>query len=308
MTAVGVIGLGAMGHPIARHLLAHGHQVVAYDIRPEPMEALRERGARTAGSPREVSGRSELTLVIVADDAQVTEVCLGAEGALAGATGGSVIAILSSVSPETCQTVGARAEATGVHVVDAPLMRGAMAAEDGKLLLMVGGDPQVAERCRPVFQAFAPDICHLGDLGLGQVGKSLNNLLIWASIVAIHEGAGLARALGADLGVLRDALQRSSGDSWVLREWDRICQLPRWWDQKDLEGVLHLAAKAHAAAPLAAALKELMKPRGPARAKEIFSRSGSAALPEASRVEQVPQRRARSHSQSVRRASPDSKE
>ncbi len=273
MTAVGVVGLGAMGQPIARHLLRRGHQVIAYDIRPEPVEAARALGARGAGSPREVGTLSELTLVIVADDAQVAEACLGTGGILAGAHRGSVIALLSSVSPETCRAVGGRAEAIGVHVLDAPMMRGAMAAEDGNLLLMVGGDARVVERCRPVFQAFAPDICHLGELGLGQVGKSVNNLLLWASIAAIHEGVGLARALGLELGALREALQRSSADSWVLREWDRICQIPRWWDQKDLEGVLHLAAKAHSPAPLAAALKELMKPLGPARATGIFSRS-----------------------------------
>ncbi len=274
MTAVGVVGLGAMGRPIARHLLRRGHQVIAYDIRPEPVEAACGLGARSAGSPREVGALSEITLVIVADDAQVAEACLGTDGILAGARPGSVIAILSSVSPETCHTVGGRAEAAGVHVVDAPMMRGAMAAEDGNLLLMVGGDAHVVERCQPVFQAFAPDICHLGDLGLGQVGKSVNNLLLWASVVAISEGTGLARALGVDLGALREALQRSSAESWVLREWDRICQIPRWWDQKDLDGVLHLAATAHAGAPLAAALKELMKPLGPARAKETFLRSG----------------------------------
>ena len=102
----------------------------------------------------------------------------------------------------------------------------------------------------------------------------INNLLLWGSVVAIHGGFGLAGALGLDLGALREALQRSSADSWVLREWDRTCQIPRWWDEKDLEGVLHLAAKADSAAPLAAALKELMKPLGPARAKEIFSPSG----------------------------------
>jgi len=271
MTAVGIVGLGAMGRPIARHLLRRGHQVIAYDTRPEAVEAACALGARGAGSPREVGALSEVTLVIVADDAQVTEACLGTDGILAGARRGSAIAILSSVSPETCRAVGGRAEVTGVHVVDAPMMRGAMAAEDGNLLLMVGGDARVVERCRPVFQAFAPDICHLGDLGLGQVGKSVNNLLLWASIVAISEGIGLARALGVDLGALREALQHSSADSWVLREWDRICQIPRWWDQKDLQGVLHLAAEARSAAPLAATLKELMKPLGPARAKGVFS-------------------------------------
>lgn len=153
------------------------------------------------------------------------------------------------------------------------MMRGPMAAEDGDLLLMVGGEAPVVERCRPVFQTFASDICHLGGLGLGQVGKSVNNLLLWASVVAIAEGIGLARALGVDVGALREALQRSSADSWVLREWDRICRIPRWWDQKDLEGILRLAARADSAAPLAAGLKELTKPMGPARAKRLFSRS-----------------------------------
>ena len=269
---VGVVGLGAMGHPIARHLLAHGYQVVAYDIKRELVETVRSRGAQSAGSPREVGAAGELTLIIVADDAQVTEVCVGADSVLAGASRDSVIAILSSVSPETCRKIASRAQGRGIHVIDAPMMRGAMAAEDGRLLLMVGGHPRVVERCRPVFQAFASDICHMGDLGLGQVGKSVNNLLIWASVVAIHEGIGLARTLGVDLGTLRDALQRSSGDSWVLREWDRICQIPQWWDQKDLEGVIHLADEVQYHVPLSKKLKEFMKPLSPDHAKWLFSR------------------------------------
>ncbi len=107
MDTVGVIGLGAMGRPSARHLLGGGYRVVAYDVKAELVEAVRKGGAQGAGSPREVGALSGLTLVSVADDAQVTEVCLGTDGILAGARRGSVIAILSSGSPEPVERLEA---------------------------------------------------------------------------------------------------------------------------------------------------------------------------------------------------------
>lgn len=271
MATVGVIGVGAMGNPIARHLLAKGHQVTVYDIKSELVLALESKGARTARNPAEVGEQSELNLVIVIDDAQVKEVCLGPGGIAEKAKVGSVIAIMSTVSPDTCREVAAGVRNRSIEVLDAPMVRGAVAAEEGNLLLMVGGASRVVERCRPALSAFATDICHLGDVGAGQVGKMVNNLLLWACFMASYEGLKLAKSLGVDPNVLRQALMISSGDNWALREWERNCKQVKWWHQKDFSGVLTVAEAAGVPVPLSALVKELIKPLGPKDAKALFS-------------------------------------
>ena len=271
MSAVGVIGLGAMGGPIAGHLLRHGHRVVGYDIKPGPMQALTKLGGRSAGSAREVGAQSELTLIVLVDDAQVIEACTGADGVLAGASKDAVIAILSSVSPHTCREIGARARPKAVHVLDAPMVRGELAAIAGTLLLMIGGDAGIVARCRPIFAAFAGDLCHLGELGAGEIGKMVNNMLLWVAVAANHEGIGFAKTLGADPAALRDSLRISSGDNWALREWERITAQPKWWDQKDLEGALQLAEKAGIPLPLMTLVKKLMEPLRPEKAQRLFA-------------------------------------
>ena len=268
--SAGVVGAGIMGGPIAGHMLQNGYAVTVYDIKRELVEDLGKRGARPARSPKEVAAQSELTLVIVVDDDQVKEVCLGPEGVLDGARPGAIVAICSTVHPSTCREVGERARARGVHVLDSPMVRGVWAAVEGKLLLMVGGDAGVLDRCRPVFHAFASDVCHLGDLGSGQVGKIVNNLILWACLMATREGLSLARSYGMDLSILRDALLRSSADNFALREWYRVSQQPKWWDQKDLKGVLELAEESQTPVPISAMVKELIKGFGPEDARNFF--------------------------------------
>ena len=293
MGQVGVIGLGAMGRSIARHLVARGHQVAACDVEPASVEALSRLGARAVRSPCEVGALSEMILVVVVDDDQVAEVCLGSDGVLAGARRDAVIVILSSVGPETCRTIASRAEASGAFVLDAPMIGGSVAAEEGALLLMVGGDPATLERCRPILQAFARDIWHLGPVGTGQIAKSINNLLLWASVTAIYESIALARPLGLDPAALRAILGHASGDSWALKEWESLCEIPKWWHQKDLDGVLRLAEKTGRPAPLAAALKDLLVDLTPGRAREVFAPSPLADPGHGSRPLKSPARRIR---------------
>lgn len=270
MSAVGVVGLGAMGGPIARHLVAHGHQVTGFDVDSSRMDALRKLGGRAAPSARAAAAHSELTLIVLVDDAQVVEVCLGPDGVLEGAAPDSVIVILSSVSPQTCQEVSRQAAAKGVHTLDAPMVRGEAAAQTGKLLLMVGGEARIVNRCRPIFQAFAGDLCHMGAVGAGAVGKIVNNMLLWAAVSANNEAIHFGRAFGVDPRVLREGLKLSSGDNWALREWERITAQSKWWDQKDLEGALELARTKTLSMPLMQLVKELMKPLRPEKAKRLF--------------------------------------
>lgn len=256
--SVGVIGVGTMGAPLAGHLLKGGYTVTVSDPNRESVDALVCNGAKSAGSAKELAEQSELTLVIVADDAQVQEVCLGPQGILAAARPDHIIAICSTVQPATCRMVADAARAQGIHVLDTPMSRGVAGAVEGTLLLTVGGDAGILERCRPAFSTFATDICRLGDIGSGQVGKIVNNLVLWANVVVVREGLTLAASNGLDLATLREALIKSSADNFVLRHWDNVAGQPSWWDQKDLKAVLELAAERGVAAPVATVTKELI--------------------------------------------------
>lgn len=269
MHAVGIVGCGVMGSALARRLLKNGFQVDVYDAKYEAAQALVADGAHTVGSPRDLAG-CPVVLVAVVDDDQVIEVCLGSDGILAGAAGGTVVSILSTVSPQTCRDVEQHAYAKGVSVLDVPMIRGATAASEGKLLLLVGGNSEALARCRPVFETFADDIRHVGSVGNAQVAKAVNNLLMWVSIAGIRESVALASNLGFKPAALRAALIGSSAESWALREWERACGQAVWWNQKDLAGVLKLADECELAMPLTAFVREALKDWNPNDARTLF--------------------------------------
>jgi len=256
---VGVIGLGKMGIPMTRHLLAKGHTVAAFDLRPEAVERAAKLGGKPGQSPRAVAAESELVIVVVGFDNEVMDVTFGKDGVLAGAKPNSVIEVASTVLPETVKQIGARAGAAGhgVSVLDIPLCRGEPAAEDGKLLMLAGGDAAVFERCRPTFSAFANDIFLLGGLGAGQVGKLVNNLLLWTCICGNYEGLKLAQRMGVDAEVLRNALVKSSASNWALQTWQQVRPMP--WAEKDMAIVMQEADRLRLPLPLAGIVREVIK-------------------------------------------------
>jgi 3-hydroxyisobutyrate dehydrogenase-like beta-hydroxyacid dehydrogenase len=256
---VGVIGLGKMGQPMVRHLLARGHAVAAYDIEPQAVVHAVRLGAKKCASPREVAAQSELTIIVVGFDNEVLDVFASENGVFAGVTPNGIIAVASTVYPETMKRIAADAGNIGkdISVLDIPLCRGEPAAEAGKLLMLVGGEEAVLERCRPAFSSFADDIFLLGGHGAGQVGKMINNLLLWASVCANHEGLKLAAALGVEPERLRQALLKSSGRNWALETWVQARPMP--WAEKDMAIVMHEADAARLSLPLSGVIREVIK-------------------------------------------------
>ena len=253
---IGIVGVGRMGLAMLKHLVKHGHAVTACDLDGAQLAKGREAGAATADSPAELAKSADFVILGVGYTDEVNAVVHGADGLLAALPKGSIIAISSTVSPFTVQAIDAAAQPKGIGVLDAPICRGRWAADEGTLLAVVGGKPDVVERGRAVYGCFCSDYAVLGDVGHGQVGKTMNNLLLWINSVGLIEAGRLAETTGIDLVKLRDALQISSGASAALADWDMITYT---WALKDMQVVAEMTDKAGLSLPITGAVKELVK-------------------------------------------------
>jgi 3-hydroxyisobutyrate dehydrogenase-like beta-hydroxyacid dehydrogenase len=252
-----MVGLGKMGLPMARHLLAKGFKVAGCD----PVEAARAAalaaGVTIADSPREVARLSDLVIVVVGFDSEVETVAFGEAGFAEAAKRGLIVALGSTVAPRYARKLAERLAATGMVLLDIPLARGEAAAIAGKLLIYGAGDEKAFEACRPAFSVFASDIFHLGAAGAGQVGKMVNNLILWACVSANDEGLRLGEALGVDAAKLKEALRHGSAQNWAMDSSAERSGMP--WAEKDMSIVLHEADLARLSLPLAGTVKETIK-------------------------------------------------
>ncbi|MFJ8105757.1 NAD(P)-dependent oxidoreductase [Streptomyces sp. NPDC096132] len=210
---VGFIGLGSQGAPMARRIVTAGFETTLWARRPATLAPFEGTPARTAGSPAELAAASDLVCLCVVDDGDVEQV---AERVLAGLRPGGIIAVHSTVHPDTCRRLAERAGARGVAVLDAPVSGGGRAAEEGTLLVMVGGDPEAYAACRPVFAAHGDPVAHLGPVGSGQLAKLLNNLLFTAQLGLAADTLALGGRLGLDRDGLGRILPRGSSASFAL--------------------------------------------------------------------------------------------
>jgi 3-hydroxyisobutyrate dehydrogenase-like beta-hydroxyacid dehydrogenase len=244
-----------MGLPVARHLIAAGAGVVVRDLDPSATDAAVALGAQRATSNADAAGRAEVVAIFVPTDQDVLDVCLGPSGVLAGTRAGSAVLLCSSVRPGTCAEVAAAAR-DGVDVLDAALTGGVRGAEAGEVNLLVGGEPGVVGRIRPLLEPWTSAIHHLGPLGSGQVGKTANNLVHWAQICAITEALELARRAGVDVGRMRRALMDGPTDSRTLRELDHMRLT---WHAKDLANTVALAQEVDLEVPVARTARQVME-------------------------------------------------
>src|SRR4029078_936811 len=213
---VGFIGLGSQGAPMARRIVEGGYDVTLWARRPATLTPFADTSAKTAQSPAELAAASDLVCLCVVGDDDVREVLAADNGVLAGLAPGGIVAIHSTVHPDTCRELAESAAKQGVSIIDAPGSGGGPAAEEGQLLVMVGGDDEVVERCRPVFATYADPIVHLGPLGSGQITKILNNLLFSANLGSAISTLNLGDSLGIPRDKLCDVLTRGSAVSKAL--------------------------------------------------------------------------------------------
>jgi len=216
----GMIGLGAMGIQFARHMAKKGFDVAGYDINADAVRRAENDGIRHRASAAEIGKHAEVVVVMVATDEQV-ETAVAASGLIEALAPGAVICIASSVAPETCRKMAALAAAKGIGVLDTPVVLGQEAADNGTCTVYVGGDEKWLARARPVLEAFGRDVLHVGDVGTGQITKMINNMLLWATMVANFESLTLAKQLGMDIPKLAAALGHGSGANWSLSRWGK---------------------------------------------------------------------------------------
>jgi 3-hydroxyisobutyrate dehydrogenase/2-hydroxy-3-oxopropionate reductase len=211
MTTVAVVGIGRMGSAMARCLARAGLPLVVHNRTRDRAEALAaELGARVASTPAEAASGADVVLTMLADDAAVRSVYDGADGLLAGAGRGTVLADLSTVTPDTLRAFESAARSAGVGLLDAPVSGSVTTAESGQLTLMVGGATEDLARARPALEALAKAIVHVGPLGSGAAMKLAVNTVIFGLNEALAEGLVLAEAAGIDRSVAYGVIAESA--------------------------------------------------------------------------------------------------
>jgi len=213
MTRVGFIGLGSQGAPMARRIVEAGYPLTIWARRAATVEPFQDTAASVASTPAELGAASDIVGICVVADADVEDVLLGSDGVIAGMAPGGIVAIHSTIHPDSCRRLADQASEVGVAVIDAPVSGGGGAAAERKLLVMAGGEQERVARCRPVFETFGDPVIHLGPIGSGQVAKLLNNLVFTAQIAVALDTYSLASGVGLDRAALAQVLANGSGGS-----------------------------------------------------------------------------------------------
>jgi 3-hydroxyisobutyrate dehydrogenase len=208
------IGLGNMGGPMARNLVKAGHTLTVFDVVKANVDALVGVGATAASSAKDAAADAQWVITMLPSSPHVKSVYLGDAGVLSGATAGTTFIDSSTIDPATAREVAAAALARGFAMADAPVSGGTGGAEAGTLTFMVGAEPALFERIKPVLAHMGKNIVHCGGAGTGQVAKICNNMLLGISMVGVAEAMNLGVALGIDPKVLADIINTSSGRCW----------------------------------------------------------------------------------------------
>lgn len=218
MPPIGFIGLGVMGKPMAKNLLAAGHSLVVQSRSAGPIDELVAAGATRAASPADVARRVTRIVTMLPDSPDVEHVLAGDQGVFSAIQAGTILIDTSSIAPAVARRLAARARALGATMLDAPVSGGEIGAIEGSLSIMVGGDPDAFAAVKPILGAMGnPDrVVRIGDSGAGQICKVCNQMVIGGTLAAVSEAFTLARKSGVDAARVRDALLGGFAASRVL--------------------------------------------------------------------------------------------
>ena len=262
---IGFVGLGIMGKPMARNLMAAGYELTVYDIVGEPVEELATEGASAAASPREATVNNVRTITMLPDSADSERAILGPDGVLEGAAPGSVIIDMSSIAPSMSQKIGVACADKGVEFLDAPVSGGEPGAIAGTLAIMVGGKQSVFDDCEPLLQVMGGNVVLTGDIGAGNITKLANQIIVAANIEALSEALVLTQKAGVDPERVFNAIRGGLAGSAVME-----AKAPMMLDrnfragfrvrlhQKDLRNVLQTAGELNVPLPVTALVQQML--------------------------------------------------
>jgi 3-hydroxyisobutyrate dehydrogenase len=215
---LGYLGLGMMGFPMARRLLAAGFELAVWNRSTAKAKALAEAGAKLATDPRTIAESASIIFMCVTDAAAVEDVVFGANGLASVPGSGKLVVDFSSIHPDAARDIATRLKtANGMRWIDAPVSGGSKGAEEGTLAVMAGGDAADIERVRPYVLAMARRLTHMGPTGAGQTTKLCNQIIVGCAMAVLAEATRLASNAGIDAGKLPEALAGGFADSIPLQ-------------------------------------------------------------------------------------------
>jgi 3-hydroxyisobutyrate dehydrogenase len=215
-TRIGWIGTGVMGSSMCGHLIAAGYAATVFNRTPDKAKALVEKGAKLADSPKAVAAASDVVFTIVGYPHDVRAVTLGPDGTLAGARSGSVLVDMTTSEPALAVEIDRAARAKGVHAVDAPVSGGDVGAREARLSIMIGGEKEVVDALRPLFEVMGKTIVYQGPAGAGQHTKMVNQILIATNMIGVCEALLYGYKAGLDLEVVLQSVGSGAAGSWSL--------------------------------------------------------------------------------------------
>lgn len=235
------------------HMVARGFDVVAYDVDQDRLAAAVAGGAKPVSGLSEMVSSADIFVACLRTDDQMESV---AEELAEHGQAGQLIVVAGTHSLDFMRRLAGIVEPKGLRLIDAPVVFGALGAQEGNLLSLCGGDASDVERARPVMLSYSRGVEHVGPLGAGQLAKTCNNLLHWIHCVANFETLAIAKRYGVDAQRMREVLMKCPGDNGTLRRWDSTRFT---WQEKDMDFVVDLAQKGGLVLPLSGHVDQLIK-------------------------------------------------
>ncbi len=264
MSKTAFIGLGVMGFPMAGHLAAAGHRVTVYNRTAAKADAwAQQHGGAQASTPRQAAEGADIVFTCVGNDDDLQSVTLGDDGVFAGLARGALFVDHSTVSADLARHLAGTLKNQRCESVDAPVSGGQAGAQNGTLAIMCGGSDAAMERARPVMDAYAARIVHVGAAGAGQTTKMVNQICIAGVLAGVSEAMRFAQAGDLDLAKVKEAISGGAAQSWQMdNRWDTMAEgrfdfgFAIDWMRKDLGLALAEARRNGASLPTAAAVDQ----------------------------------------------------
>jgi 3-hydroxyisobutyrate dehydrogenase len=261
---IGFIGLGIMGRPMAKHLLAAGHELTVWNRSRPSVDTLVEAGARAGESPADVAAQSDVMFTMVGDSPDVEGIALGANGIIEGGRPGLIHIDMSTISPAVTRSIGERYADKDIEILDAPVSGGESGAINASLSIMAGGKREVFERALPLLQVLGKTITYCGPSGAGQTVKLCNQVAVSVTNLAVCEALVLAAKAGVPPRTMVDAISGGAAASWQLLnmapkmiDGDFRPGFKVWHQQKDLRLAMELAGDNGLPLPATALVSQL---------------------------------------------------